>query len=318
MDNSKFRRAYSYFLHDRSQLLDSFVANLLFWLSDELYLKLRFRFKMGYWPDFDNPRTFQEKINWLKLHDRNPRYTKMVDKYAVKEYVANIIGNEYIIPTLGVWDKPDDVDFDALPDQFVLKTTHGGGSGGVVICKDKKTFDRNEALSILRTSMNSDIYRNLREWPYKGVKRRVIAEKYMVPKGMIGNPSYDLSDYKFFCFNGEPKYCQVIRDRHSKETIDFYDMNWQHQEFVGLNPIISGGAKLTNGVNPVPRPLLLDDMIGICYKLSEHMKFVRIDLYVIDDVIYFGEITLYPASGIGIFDPGKWNVKLGDLISLEG
>lgn len=154
--------------------------------------------------------------------------------------------------------------------------------------------------------------------PYKGVKRRVIAEKYMVPKGMIGNPSYDLSDYKFFCFNGEPKYCQVICDRHSKETIDFYDMNWQHQEFVGLNPIISGGAKLTNGVNPVPRPLLLDDMIGICYKLSEHMKFVRIDLYVIDDVIYFGEITLYPASGIGIFDPGKWNVKLGDLISLEG
>ena len=273
---------------------------------------------MGYWPDLDNPRTFQEKINWLKLHDRNPRYTKMVDKYAVKEYVANIIGNEYIIPTLGVWDKPDDVDFDALPDQFVLKTTHGGGSGGVVICKDKKTFDRNEALSILRTSMNSDIYRNLREWPYKGVKKRVIAEKYMVPKGMIGNPSYDLSDYKFFCFNGEPKYCQVIRDRHSKETIDFYDMNWQHQEFVGLNPIISSGANLTNGVNPVPRPLLLDDMIGICYKLSEHMKFVRIDLYVIDDNIYFGEITLYPASGIGIFDPSKWNVKLGDLISLEG
>ena len=234
----------------------------------------------------------------------------MVDKYAVKKYVADIIGEKYIIPTLGVWDKPEDIDWDALPNEFVLKTTHGGGSGGVVICKDKKTFDRNKAILTLRDSMNGDIYRSLREWPYKDVKKRVLAEKYMAPKDMVNNPIYDLSDYKFFCFNGEPKYCQVIRDRHSKESIDFYDMNWRHQEFVGLNPIAS------NGINPVPRPLLLDDMICICHKLSENMKFVRIDMYVIDNRTYFGEITFYPASGIGLFNPDKWNTELGNLISL--
>ena len=230
--------------------------------------------------------------------------------------MADIIGEKYIIPTLGVWDKPEDIDWDALPNEFVLKTTHGGGSGGVVICKDKKTFDRNKAILTLRDSMNSDIYRSLREWPYKDVKKRVLVEKYMAPKDMVNNPIYDLSDYKFFCFNGEPKYCQVFRDRHSKESIDFYDMNWRHQEFVGLNPVTSSGKNLVNGVNPVPRPLLLDDMICICHKLSKNMKFVRIDMYVIDNRIYFGEITFYPASGMGLFNPDKWNEELGNLISL--
>ena len=286
------------------------IQNFFGWLPDKTYLQLLYRFKMGHRLDLNHPKTFTEKIQWLKLYNRRPEYTLMVDKYVVKKYVADIIGEKYIIPTLGVWDKPEDIDWDALPNEFVLKTTHGGGSGGVVICKDKKTFDRNKAILTLRDSMNGDIYRSLREWPYKDVKKRVLAEKYMAPKDMVNNPIYDLSDYKFFCFNGEPKYCQVIRDRHSKESIDFYDMNWRHQEFVGLNPIAS------NGINPVPRPLLLDDMICICHKLSENMKFVRIDMYVIDNRIYFGEITFYPASGMGLFNPDKWNEELGNLISL--
>lgn len=275
---------------DRSTFMAAIIQNFFGWLPDKTYLQLLYRFKMGHRLDLNHPKTFTEKIQWLKLYNRRPEYTLMVDKYAVKKYVADIIGEKYIIPTLGVWDKPEDIDWDALPNEFVLKTTHGGGSGGVVICKDKKTFDRNKAILTLRDSMNGDIYRSLREWPYKDVKKRVLAEKYMAPKDMVNNPIYDLSDYKFFCFNGEPKYCQVIRDRHSKESIDFYDMNWRHQEFVGLNPIAS------NGINPVPRPLLLDDMICICHKLSENMKFVRIDMYVIDNRIYFGEITFYPAS----------------------
>ena len=286
------------------------IQNFFGWLPDKTYLQLLYRFKKGHRLDLNDRKTFTEKIQWLKLYTRRPEYTLMVDKYAVKKYVADIIGEKYIIPTLGVWDKPEDIDWDALPNEFVLKTTHGGGSGGVVICKDKKTFDRNKAILTLRDSMNGDIYRSLREWPYKDVKKRVLAEKYMAPKDMVNNPIYDLSDYKFFCFNGEPKYCQVIRDRHSKESIDFYDMNWRHQEFVGLNPIAS------NGINPVPRPLLLDDMICICHKLSENMKFVRIDMYVIDNRIYFGEITFYPASGMGLFNPDKWNEELGNLISL--
>lgn len=295
---------------DRSTFMAAIIQNFFGWLPDKTYLQLLYRFKMGHRLDLNHPKTFTEKIQWLKLYNRRPEYTLMVDKYAVKKYVADIIGEKYIIPTLGVWGKPEDIDWDALPNEFVLKTTHGGGSGGVVICKDKKTFDRNKAILTLRDSMNGDIYRSLREWPYKDVKKRVLAEKYMAPKDMVNNPIYDLSDYKFFCFNGEPKYCQVIRDRHSKESIDFYDMNWRHQEFVGLNPIAS------NGINPVPRPLLLDDMICICHKLSENMKFVRIDMYVIDNRIYFGEITFYPASGMGLFNPDKWNEELGNLISL--
>lgn len=302
--------------NDRSAFMAAIIQNFFRWLPDKAYLQLLYRFKMGHRLDLNHPKTFTEKIQWLKLYNRRPEYTLMVDKYAVKKYVADIIGEKYIIPTLGVWDKPEDIDWDALPNEFVLKTTHGGGSGGVVICKDKKTFDRNKAILTLRDSMNSDIYRSLREWPYKDVKKRVLAEKYMAPKDMVNNPIYDLSDYKFFCFNGEPKYCQVIRDRHSKESIDFYDMNWRHQEFVGLNPVASSGKNLVNGVNPVPRPLLLDDMICVCHKLSKNMKFVRIDMYVIDNRIYFGEITFYPASGMGLFNPDKWNEELGNLISL--
>lgn len=307
---SKIQSALQMLKSDRSTFMAAIIQNFFGWLPDKTYLQLLYRFKMGHRLDLNHPKTFTEKIQWLKLYNRRPEYTLMVDKYAVKKYVADIIGEKYIIPTLGVWDKPEDIDWDALPNEFVLKTTHGGGSGGVVICKDKKTFDRNKAILTLRDSMNGDIYRSLREWPYKDVKKRVLAEKYMVPKDMVNNPIYELSDYKFFCFNGEPKYCQVIRDRHSKESIDFYDMNWRHQEFVGLNPIAS------NGINPVPRPLLLDDMICICHKLSENMKFVRIDMYVIDNRIYFGEITFYPASGMGLFNPDKWNEELGNLISL--
>lgn len=295
---------------DRSTFMAAIIQNFFGWLPDKTYLQLLYRFKMSHKLDLNHPKTFTEKIQWLKLYNRRPEYTLMVDKFAVKKYVTDIIGEKYVIPTLGVWDKLEDIDWDALPNEFVLKTTHGGGSGGVVICKDKKTFDRNKAILTLRDSMNSDIYRSLREWPYKDVKKRVLAEKYMVPKDMVNNPIYELSDYKFFCFNGEPKYCQVIRDRHNKESIDFYDMNWRHQEFVGLNPAAS------NGINPVPQPLLLDDMICICHKLSKNMKFVRIDMYVIDNRIYFGEITFYPASGMGLFNPDKWNEELGNLISL--
>lgn len=313
---SKIQSVLQMLKTDGEAFMAAIVQNFFRWLPDKPYLQLLYRFKMGHRLDLKSPKTFTEKIQWLKLYNRKPEYTLMVDKYAVKKYVADIIGEKYIIPTLGVWDKPEDIDWNALPNEFVLKTTHGGGSGGVVICKDKKTFDRNKAILTLRDSMNSDIYRSLREWPYKDVKKRVLAEKYMAPKDMVNNPIYDLSDYKFFCFNGEPKYCQVIRDRHSKESIDFYDMNWRHQEFVGLNPVTSSGKNLVNGVNPVPRPLLLDDMICVCHKLSKNMKFVRIDMYVIDNRIYFGEITFYPASGIGLFNPDKWNEELGNLISL--
>lgn len=302
------KRAFNYILHNRTQFVDSCVKNLGFMIPDKQYLELRFRFNMGYWPNFNNPKTFNEKINWLKLYNRKPEYTVMVDKYAVKDYVASKIGEEYIIPTLGVWSTPEEIEWDKLPNQFVLKTTHGGGSCGVVVCPDKSKLNREDAVAKLRDSMNSDIYTILREWPYKNVKKQIIAEKFMAPR--ISAASNDLEDYKFFCFNGEPKYCQVIRDRHTKETIDFYDMEWNHQEFVGLNPVAR------NGLTPVARPVHLNDMIHICRELSKDIPFVRVDLYVIDDREYFGELTFYPASGFGCFTPEEWSCKLGDILTM--
>lgn len=305
---ASIKRGIKYLFHNRKQFCESFVKCYMGWLPDKWYLSLRYRCNMGHWIDWKNPKTFTEKIQWLKLYNHKPEYTQMVDKYAVKDYVAGIIGDEYIIPTLGVWDKPEDIEWDALPEQFVLKTTHGGGGGGVVICKDKKAFDKAQAIAKLNQSLNSDIYKSLREWPYKNVPKRIIAEKFMAP--IKSQATTDLPDYKFFCFNGEPKYCQVIRERHSKETIDFYDMDWNHQEFVGLNPVAQ------NGLNPVACPENLEEMKDICRKLSKDKPFVRVDLYVIDDKKYFGELTFYPASGFGVFTPEEWNVRLGEFITL--
>lgn len=305
---SKINIAIRQLKSDRGEFMASIISNFFRWLPDATYLKLLYRFKMGHRLDLKNPQTFTEKLQWLKLYNRKLEYTKMVDKYAVKEYVAKIIGEEYIIPTLGVWDKPEDIDWGSLPNQFVLKTTHGGGGGGVVICKDKTTFDKTTAIAKLKESMASDIYSGLREWPYKNVPKRIIAEKFMAPEKSPAPK--DLPDYKFFCFNGEPKYCQVIRDRHTKETIDFYDMDWNHMPFVGLNPVAR------NGLTPVARPGNLDEMKEICRKLADSKSFVRVDLYVIDDKTYFGELTLYPASGMGVFTPSEWNDKLGDWLTL--
>lgn len=313
---SKIDTAIKQLKSNRGEFMASIVINFFRWLPDAAYLKLLYRFKMRRRLDLKNPKTFTEKLQWLKLYNRKSEYTTKVDKYAVKEYVANIIGEEYIIPTLGVWNKVEDIDWESLPQQFVLKTTHGGGGGGVVICKDKATFDKEKAIAKLNQSLKSDIYRTLREWPYKNVPKRIIAEKFMAPEKSLG--SKDLPDYKFFCFNGEPKYCQVIRDRHTKETIDFYDIDWNHQEFVGLNPVAHSGLTpiAHNGLTPVVRPDNLDEMKDICRKLSKSEPFVRVDLYVIDGKNYFGELTFYPASGMGVFTPREWNAKLGDLLNI--
>lgn len=299
-------RAISIYLKHPNVLFDDFVRKIRPLLNDKLYLQLRYFFYVGERLNLKNPQSFTEKIQWLKLYNRKSEYTKMVDKYAAKDYVASIIGYQYVIPTIGIWNHPEEIDWNQLPNQFVLKTTHGGGSGGVVICKDKTTFDRQDAINRLMKSMKADIYQSYAEWPYKNVEKRIIAEKYVEPE-----EGYDeLSDYKFYCFNGKPLYCQVIRDRHTCETIDFYDMQWQHQEFVGLNPNLKNGSKI------VPKPLKLSTMIEICEKLSNNIPFVRIDLYSIKDKVLFGESTFYPASGFGRFEPKKWNRKLGELIVL--
>ena len=193
----KINHAFKYLIHDRERLMNSLLSSFFTWLPDKLYIQLSFRFSMGYWPNLKNPQTFCEKLNWLKLYNRKAEYTQIVDKLAVKDYVANKIGAKYVIPTLGVWDKPENIDWDILPSQFVLKTTHGGGNSGVVICRNRESFNRLSAVKKLNMSLKQDIYKKLKEWPYKNVPRRIIAEKFIEDENSPG----DLPDYKFYCFD---------------------------------------------------------------------------------------------------------------------
>ena len=278
-----------------------------FWISDKWYLQMMYYLQVGEKLHLKKPKTFCEKIQWLKLYDRRPEYSMMVDKYAVKYYVGSIIGEEYIIPTYGVWDKPDDIDFDNLPRQFVLKTTHGGGGSGVIICKEKALMKREEILRKLSTALNNDIYKYLREWPYRDVPRRIIAEKYIEN---TSDRSEDITDYKFYCFNGVHTFCQVIKDRQSKETIDFFDMEWRHQVFYGLNPFARPAE-----AEPV-KPTHFTKMKEIARQLSVGLIFSRIDLYDTKDRPLFGEISFFPASGLGSFTPSQYNHILGEMIKL--
>ena len=254
-------------------------------LSDESYVKLQYLISMGKILNLKHPRTFNEKIQWLKLYDRHPEYTKMVDKLAAKEYVAGIIGKDYIIPTLAVYNSAEDIDFNALPNQFVLKCTHD--SGRVVVCRDKSKIDIANVRKIMRKDLNRSYYLKNREYPYKDVPRRIIAEQYM--EDTI-KPSQTMVEYKFYCFDGEPKYCQVIQNRNTEDIIDFFDMEWQHQEFVGINPMVGSAARCPR------KPKNFALMKRIVCDLPKGKLFSRVDLYEENENTYFGEIILYPAS----------------------
>lgn len=300
---SKITTAINLLKHNRGEFFASILMHLNFLFPDKLYLTLLFRFKMGYWMDWKNPKTFSEKLQWLKLYDRNPEYAQMVDKYTVKEYVAKIIGEEYIIPTLGVWDKFEDIYFDNLPNQFVLKTTHGGGGSGVVICKDKTKFNLDDCKKRINRSMKQNIYKSLREWPYKNIKPRIIAEEY------IGTGGDYIKDYKLFCFNGEPKAILIANGRFVEpETyFDYFDMDFNHF------PFKQGGPNYHSKIDVPP---LFNEMKDIAKKLSKGFAHVRIDLYEFKGKLKFGEITFFDSSGFEKFDPEDWAVIFGDWIKL--
>lgn len=278
--------------------------------DDEKYLKILYWLEVGKQLNLENPQTFQEKLQWLKLYNRKPEFTQMVDKYEAKKYVASIIGEEFIIPTLGVWDSFAEIDFSKLPDKFVLKCTHD--SGRVVMCKDKSTFNIGKALKRINKAMRTNYYLRSREYPYRNVKPRIIAEKYLKDSN-----SQDLIDYKFYCFGGEAKYCQVIANRTTKETIDFYDREWRHQPFIGLLSTVRDDD-VQHADKEQEIPLNYGKMLQIADRISSSVDspFVRIDLYHINGKIYFGEITFFPFMGLGSFRPAVWNLKMGNMMIL--
>lgn len=276
--------------------------HLLDWLDDERYLKLAFRAKMGYPLDLKNPRTFNQKLQWLKLYNRKPLYTQLVDKYAVRQYIAEKIGEEYLIPLVGgPWNSADDIDFDLLPEQFVLKCNHN--SGGVIVCRDKSKLDIPAAKKKLEHKLAVNYYKSSREWPYKNVKPCIIAEKYMEDSSSV-----NLNVYKFLCFDGEPRIIQTIQnDKTAYESIDYFDLDWNLLELKQNYP---------NSAHPLKKPELLEDMIAISRKLCEGFPFIRTDLYEINGRVYFSELTFYSDSGMAKFDPPEWDEKIGSWLKL--
>ena len=292
-----------YFMENPGRIVGTLGSKgYLNWMPDKMYLSLVFRLNLGYWPDFDAPKTFNEKLNWLKLYDRKPIYTQMVDKYAVREYIAEKIGEDYLIPLVGgPWNSVEEIDLDALPEQFVLKTTHD--SGGVVICRDKAGFDREAEKRKLDWHLKREYFWGKREWPYKNVKPRIIAEKYMQDRGIVNLPVY-----KMLCFNGEPKIFQIIQnDKTAEESIDYFDTDWKLLELRQNFP---------NSKKPMERPETLNEMLRLARELSRGRGFLRTDFYNINGRVYFSEITFYSDAGFGSFDPPEWDEILGSWIEL--
>lgn len=276
------------------------LIDKLRFIPDKPYLKMVFRIKAGRKLDLENPKTFCDKQNWLKLNCQNANYTKLVDKIAVREYVTNILGEDIFFPILGIWDSIRDIKFDSLPEKFVLKCNHDSGS--VKIIEDKSKINIDELDEFYKGRMKINPFYTGREYPYKEVKPRIFAEKYMIPDGVE-----DINDYKFFCFNGRPEIMFVATDRNSDVKFDFFDMEFNHLDIVNIHPQ-SGKS--------IEKPVSFDRMKEIAAMLSKGMKFVRIDLYEIEGKVYFGEFTFFHGGGFWPMCPIEWEQKLGDLIEI--
>jgi len=287
-------------------------------MNDEEYLKRKYKAIMHKELDLDNPRTFNEKLQWLKLNDKNPEYTLMVDKYKAREFVEKKIGKEHVVPLIGVWDSPDQIDFEKLPRQFVLKCNHNSGLG-MYICKDKNLLQKEDYRLIrkrLALGLSQDYYSIYKEWPYKNVKKKIICEKYMTDshvKNVLKCENDGLIDYKFYCFNGEPKFLYVgfanIVDGVKHDLLTYLTLDWNTPPFFrDDHPTLP---------NIPPKPACLDDMIKYASILAEGIPFVRVDFFVIDNIVYFSEFTFSPGAGFSKFSPDEWENRLGEWIQLS-
>lgn len=270
-------------------------------VPDKLYISLRYAAKHKKFPDFKNPKTFNEKLQWMKLYNRRPEYTVMVDKYEVKKYIADRIGEEYLIPTLGVWDKFDDIDFEKLPDAFVLKCTHN--SGGLVLCQDKSKLDIQAAKKKINASLSENYYWYSREWPYKNVKPRIIAEPYMVDES-----GTELKDYKIFNFHGVPKIIEVDYNRFIGHKRNLYTTDWNYMDVRIHYP--------NDPTVQIAKPVCLDQLLELAGKLSDGIPHVRTDFYVINGKIYFGELTFFHGAGWDKFTPESFGEEMGSWLTL--
>ena len=291
-----------YFLNPKNFLL--YLMNMGYFrlLSDEKYIKLEFRLCMGKKLNLDNPQTLNEKLQWLKLHDRKESYTNMADKYNAKECAKKIIGEEYIIPTIGVYDSFDNIDFNSLPNQFVIKCTHD--SGGVFICEDKSKLNIRKVKKIINKSLKKKYYYAHREWPYKNVKPRILIEEYIVDHNGV------LDDYKLQTFNGKVAYSFVCTDRIKGEVkFTFFD---EHKRFI---PVTQCGA--SNDYKGAKLPDNYEKIVELAEKLAKNIPAIRLDFYNIDGKIYFGEFTFFDSAGLGAFNPEEWDYKFGSMLDLS-
>lgn len=273
------------------------------WIPDSIYLKILYKGFVGEKLNLKNPRKYNEKLQWLKLYDRKPEYSTMVDKYAVRKYIADKLGDEYLIPCLGVWENVEDIDFDSLPNQFVLKCTHDSGS--VIICKEKSSFDIESTKQKLKKACNRNYYYAYREWPYKNVKPRIIAEVYMSEFEEDA-----LKDYKVLCFHGCAQLIEIHQNRfnNKEHTQDFYDREWTNLHIAQ--------KCLKNSSTVLEKPKLLEKMLNLSEILASDLKHARIDWYIVKDTLYFGEITFFDGSGFEPYPP-KEELLLGELIHLN-
>lgn len=280
-----------------SELLKTSPFNRLF--SDEKYLKIQYRLRTKKQLNLEHPITYNEKLQWLKLYDRKNKYTIDVDKYLVRNEITNQIGEEYLVPIYGVYDKFEDIDFDSLPTQFVLKPNHT--SGDVFICHDKNSINKKKLKKMCDKWLKKNYFHVYREWPYKEIQPKIICEKYL---------DSNVTDYKFLCFNGEPKFLQIMQNRFTKYyTIDFYDMNWNKTELKRKGK--------PNSDYLIEKPKNFEEMKRISQILSKDDIHVRVDLYEVDGKIFFGEKTYYPTSGFSLFGNEEQDQYLGSLIDLS-
>lgn len=276
------------------------TAGRLNWMPDKWYLSLMFRSKMGYWMNWKDPKTFNEKLQWLKVHDRNPLYTQLVDKYEVRKYIAERIGSEYLIPLLGVWDKVDDIDFEQLPNQFVLKCTHDSGSA--IICRGKNNFNATNAKTKLCSCLSHNYYYYAREWPYKDVSPKIIAEKYLTDN----NDNDGITDYKYFCFNGTPKFMYISHDRSTVPTTDFFDMDFHRLRIRMKDP---------NSTIEISKPSQFEKMKELATILAQEIPHIRVDFYCTKGKVYFGEMTFFHNAGFFPIEPKSMAMEIGNLLS---